>query len=367
MHAVHLIARSVGVPSTVEPASVDRHSQKRCDIRFSRVSSLLGDIYLDGITHIHTSPESYKAEAAFPWRRLAGAEQTKRDKHAHIIAANNRRDSFVPFAFNEHGAIGPAGMDLLDAIFQRAANPAQFKTYSMRVLHCVTARHVHAILHGQVRGHAAQTANLTSPTAPLFRPDDVDTQTECANDAVTGAPTAAAPVATPCATEPAAANPDARDDLMDVATDEPDADPATATPPPPAAPSPNGSPPGASILPATLLTGATSGDGGDNEPTHMHVHPPHLTHTTTHYHHPQHLTHTNTYYLPPADWPDGDDDRNDVPDLVGIREGQSASLAGRTADARGGTLEGERATAEDDGPRACGCCTHAAPGHGHGA
>ena len=53
--------------------------------------------------------------------------------------------------------------------------------------------------------------------------------------------------------------------------------------------------------------------------------------------------------------------------LVATSELLQQRLLPVQVDARGGTLEGERATAEDDGPRACGCCTHAAPDHGHGA
>ena len=88
--------------------------------------------------------------------------------------------------------------------------------------------------------------------------------------------------------------------------------------------------------------------------------------TATHHHQPQHFTHTNTHHLPPTDQSDGDDDHNDGLNLVGTREEQSASQAGRTEDARGGVLEGRRVTAEGDRPRACSCCTHTAPGHGHG-
>ena len=120
-------------------------------------------------------------------------------------------------------------------------------------------------------------------------------------------------------------------------------------------------------LPATLLTGDGRGRGGELEPTHMNEHAQHSTHTTTHQHHPHHHTHTNTHHLPPTNWSDGvDDDRNDGLNLAEMREEQSASQAGRTAEARGGTMEGMRVTAEDDGPHGCSCCTHTTPGHGHG-
>ena len=61
---------------------------------------------------------------------------------------------------DEHGAIGPQGLDLLDLLFSKAAkgSSAALKTYWMRWLAVVTARRVHAILFGQVRGFTGSKA-----------------------------------------------------------------------------------------------------------------------------------------------------------------------------------------------------------------
>mmetsp|Transcript_53120 Transcript_53120/g.147323 ORF Transcript_53120/g.147323 Transcript_53120/m.147323 type:complete len:108 (-) Transcript_53120:54-377(-) len=61
---------------------------------------------------------------------------------------------------DEHGAIGPQGLDLLDLLFSKAAkgSSAALKTYWMRWLAVVTARRVHAILFGHVRGFTGSKA-----------------------------------------------------------------------------------------------------------------------------------------------------------------------------------------------------------------
>ena len=184
---IYLMAKALGIPCAVEPQSVATDSNRRCDVRLSRLSRRHADLYVDANTYIHTKPaDTFNGEANFPGMVMDAHEAKKIKYHQPAIAANEERDEFVPFVLNEHGVIGPMGMEMIDNICKRAPDPVAFKTYWMRRMHATTARHVHRIMHGRVRGHvsphpAEDRANDTSRLSPTA--EDMAEQTVCANDA----------------------------------------------------------------------------------------------------------------------------------------------------------------------------------------
>ena len=184
----HRVARCVGIPATLEPASVDADSNIRTDIRLSGVSTRRADVYADVITYELTQPDTYDKEAAQPGRSADRAEVVKFNKHFASVVASNRKNELKPVAVSEYGTIGPQGMELVDIIVSRAHDPTSMKTYMMRRLAVVTATHTHRRLHGRVRGHvplrpAAERA--ADPGPPDLVADDVTEQTASADDAMT--------------------------------------------------------------------------------------------------------------------------------------------------------------------------------------
>ena len=87
----HLMARSVGIPATLEPASVDVDSNIRTDIRLSGVSARYADVYADVITYERTQPSTQDKEAAQPGWSADKAEVIKFNKHFASVAASNRK------------------------------------------------------------------------------------------------------------------------------------------------------------------------------------------------------------------------------------------------------------------------------------
>jgi hypothetical protein len=117
------VARMVGIPTTLEPASVAVDSNIRTDIRLSGVSARHADVFADVITYELTQPATYEREAAQPGYSADQAETAKFNKHFSSVAAHNRKHELKPVAVSEFGTIGPQGMELADIIRLQGPGP----------------------------------------------------------------------------------------------------------------------------------------------------------------------------------------------------------------------------------------------------
>ena len=201
LRVLHAIVLACGHQATVEPPGVASDSARRTDLRIPGLLPGGATVWVDVRTYCRSRGKTSRDEAAFPGTLCDTFEAAKVRHHLPAIRANNPADAFYAFVLDEHGAIGPQGLDLLDLLFTKAAKGSSvaLKTYWMRRLAVVTARRVHAILFGQVRGFTRSKAPAHQPAA-----DDVDGQTQCAQDVDDGGGGAAPPPAAGAAGAPGA-------------------------------------------------------------------------------------------------------------------------------------------------------------------
>ena len=121
--ALHVSAKTAGIPSALEPASIAVDSNIRGDIRLSNVSARHADQYADVITYEHTKPSTCGKEARLPGYHCDHWEAYKHNKHYASVVASDHWNAFTPVTVNEHGQIGPQAIELVDLIASRARDP----------------------------------------------------------------------------------------------------------------------------------------------------------------------------------------------------------------------------------------------------
>ena len=132
-------ARSAKLSARVEPPSLapPGESQARVDLAVSGMLCGGAVTHVDVRTYGVSHPDAVETESLLPGIVADRVERLKIAKHGEVIRAHNPRDRFFPFVINEHGAVGPQGLDFLASVSRRHPNPVAHYTCYLRALSVV--------------------------------------------------------------------------------------------------------------------------------------------------------------------------------------------------------------------------------------